>query len=78
MLKYINKENSLTIFYNFQSADGGIVNCLIGSRFTAVRFQGNTDFRTNQLNLSCSEYNKILSETFGIILHETLDISKLT
>jgi len=80
--EYQTKESGLSLScvpeVMIRSADGGIVNCLIGSRFTAVRFQGNTDFRTNQLNLSCSEYNKILSETFGIILHDTLDISKLT
>ena len=50
----------------FQSADGGSVNCLIGSRFTSVRFQDNADIRTNQINLSSEEYNRILFQKFGI------------
>jgi len=79
--EYQTKESGLSLSCVpealIRSTDGGSVNCLIGSRFTSVRFHGNTDFRTNQLNLSAAEYNKILSETFGITLPQAVDFSNL-
>ena len=50
---------------------------LIGSRYTRVQVQGTADVRTNLLDVKNEEYNKILAQTFGIVLPITLDIETI-
>ena len=59
-----------------QSESGEVVNTLVGTRFTTVRFQDNADIRVNQLNISTETYNTILSNTFGICIPTGVDIQK--
>lgn len=60
-----------------QSESGEVVNTLVGTRFTTVRFQDNADIRVNQLNISTETYNTILSNTFGICIPAGVDIQKI-
>ena len=50
---------------------------LVGSRYTRVQVQGDADVRTNLLDVKNEEYNKILAHTFGINLHNMLDIETI-
>jgi len=80
--EYQSKESGLLLSNKpmaiIKSADGGSVNCLIGTRFTSVSYQNNLDTRSNRLNLSSTEYNRILFETFGITFpDQTFDINKI-
>jgi len=60
-----------------KSESGEVVNTLVGTRFTTVRFQDNADIRVNQLNISTETYNTILSNTFGICIPAGVDIQKI-
>jgi len=60
-----------------KSESGEVVNTLVGTRFTTVRFQDNADIRVNQLNISTETYNTILSNTFGICIPTGVDIQKI-
>ena len=61
----------------FLPKDEGAVHILIGSRYTRVQVQGTADVRTNLLDVKNEEYNKILAQTFGIVLPFTLDIETI-
>ena len=67
------------MYFHFQSENGEVVKTLIGDRFTTVRLQDNADIRVNRLNLETEDYNKILRETFSILLpqQQQLDIEKI-
>ena len=67
------------MYFHFQSEKGEVVKTLIGDRFTTVRLQDNADIRVNRLNLETEDYNKILRETFSILLpqQQQLDIEKI-
>ena len=60
-----------------KSDEGRMVNTLTGRRFTSVRFQGETDVRTNQCSLANEEYEEKLKNIFGIQLNQFLDVETI-
>ena len=60
-----------------KSDEGRVVHTLTGRRFTSVRFQGETDVRTNQCSLSNEEYEEKLKNIFGIQLNQFLDVETI-
>ena len=57
-----------------KTENGSMVNILAGRRFTSVKFQYNSDVRTNQLDLNNKEYDGKLKTVFHIKLNTPLDI----
>ena len=60
-----------------KAENGSMVNILTGRRFTSVKFQHNSDIRTNQLDLNNEEYDGKLKTIFGIKLNTPLDIENV-
>ena len=60
-----------------KAENGSVVNILRGRRFTSVKFQHNSDIRTNQLDLNNEEYDGKLKTIFGIKLNTPLDIENV-
>ena len=60
-----------------KSENGSLVNILSGRRFTSVKFQYNSDIRTNKLDLKNEEYDRKLKTVFDIKLNTPLDIENV-
>ena len=60
-----------------KAENGSMVNILSGRRFTSVKFQHNSDIRTNQQDLNNEEYDGKLKSIFGIKLNTPLDIENV-
>ena len=60
-----------------KAENGSMVNILAGRRFTSVKFQHNSDIRTNHLDLNNEQYDEKLKNIFGIKLNTPLGIENL-
>merc|ERR1711874_658785 len=60
-----------------KAQEGQVVNTLTGQRLTTITFKDNIDVRTNETDLSNTEYDNKLKEVFGINLENPLDIVKI-
>ena len=60
-----------------KAQEGQVVSAMIGQRLTTITFMDNTDVRTNETDLSNTEYDQKLKEVFGINLESPLEIVKI-